>query len=267
MKLSRANRPGYATVVKRIRTGGNIVAALVAALQGAPEPTPAEVGTWATLVGWVHSWGWVILVGCIVVGTGGCTLWLHRTGDPRILAILNEVLVRFRQSVFGHAPGRLGANRVTLFTYRRLAFRVIFCRRWPPWGGWLVPVARPGHTSQRSKTVFRVPDDDSKAEGIAGQAWVANRGLAFALNLPKVTADSPDHVTEQYARRTSVSPERVRKAKRHSRSIVGFKIEKPAGEPWGVLVLDSLQPTIDSKKAGSAYRNHSKVLGRIVEEL
>lgn len=53
-----------------------------------------------------------------------------------------------------------------------------------------------------------------------------------------------------------------------SRSLAGFPVDKPDGQRWGVLVLDSTNPTLNSQRAAAEYRTcHGKVLGRIMGEL
>ena len=50
--------------------------------------------------------------------------------------------------------------------------------------------------------------------------------------------------------------------------LAGFPVDKPDGQRWGVLVLDSTYPTLNSQRAVTEYRTcHGKVLGRIMGEL
>ena len=233
---------------------------LVSALMGTPaEKLPQVLES-------PLEWGWLLILGAWLLA-GLCTLLLHTRKDPKLLRILSAVLSQFHESVFGGAPGRQSDNRVTLFSYHRWSLRVLLGKRWPPWGGWLIPAQRPGHISQHSSSVFRAPDDDSRAEGIAGQAWVDNNGVFQEFNLPEITEDSDDATVNEYAKRTHVDIKRVKKAKRHSRALRGIRIETPGAVPWGVLVLDSTEPSIDVRKAQDALHNHGKVLNRILELL
>ena len=134
-------------------------------------PAPAEQTTiWQSAVAFIQDYGWWVILLGIFAGEGGI-LWVESKESTIVTNALNAILNEFRDELFGDAGGHQGDHRVTLFQYRKTCWRVIWRRARPPWGGWLVPVARPGHTSQRSHTVLRAPDNPSRLEGIAGKAW------------------------------------------------------------------------------------------------
>lgn len=126
----------------------------------------------------------------------------------------------------------------------------------------MVPVARPGHTSQRSHTVFRVPDNPNRLEGIAGKAWGANSKTYEVFGLPdlsEVEKPKGDPLVAEYANRTHVSERWVRRRMKKktllARSLMGFRVEQPNGTAWGVLVLESKQSHINGKRIGEEFRD------------
>ena len=238
-----------------VRRGANVVAAAVAAVQPSTSEHP-----WILFF---REWGWLLVLSSLTLGTWGCTWLLRIWGDPKLLAVLDDVLDQFRDGVFEDVRGDHAHHRVTLFQHRRclLGFSM-----WPC-SGWLVPVARSGHTSQKTKTRFRAPDDPQKTEGIAGRAWASINKTAFAANLPDLESVSSREAIAEWANLTNVSEKWVRKRNTHARSLMGFRVEKPNGKPWGVLVIDSRNPSLDKTRATTEFRNHGKVLSRIVEGL
>ena len=239
----------------RIRMVANVVAIVISAVLATSYQHP-----WLT---YVQNWGWLVVLVMIVGGTGLCTLLLRRWGDPNLLGVLHEILDQFRDGVFeGHQEDH-AHHRVTLFQHRMWSFRITD-PRWPL-SGWLVPVERSGHTYQKTKTRFLAPDNPTKAEGIAGRAWIDN--TAFVADLPDLAGGLSWEAISEYADKTYVPTKWVRKQKPHARSLMGFRIEKSTGEPWGVLVIDSGNPNLDGQRAIAEFRNYGRVLSRIVEGL
>lgn len=132
-------------------------------------------------------------------------------------------------------------HRVTLFKYSKWQFRY---RRWPKCGGWLLPKARSGITTKKTTAHFFVPDDADKAEGIAGGAWCSG-GLLEQFDLPDITSDPSEQDLREYAKRTRVPYEwlssRRSKPPRY-RAIIAIAVQA-AGRRWGVLVIDSRNPS------------------------
>ena len=219
------------------------------------------------LVSFGHEVAWLTIVLSLVT-VWVATYMLRRLGDPTILEAIDEILDQFRDGVFGgDAPGDDAHHRVTLFKHFRfrLAGWDVGNGGWP-WSGWLVPVARSGHTSQRSSARFLAPDDTDRAQGIAGRAWARRRAAAVMTELPDVRADGciPKQ-REDYAKRTNVRLRWVEKRRPAARSLMGFTVENTRGRPWGVLVIDSRSPGLDSGRANTEYQNYGRVLARLVE--
>lgn len=148
----------------------SVVVVVVAWILDLPAP-PEQTSIWQSVVAFIQDYGWWIILLGIVAGEGGIR-WVDSKESTIVTNALNAILKEFREELFGDASGQQGDHRVTLFQCRKMCWRVIWQRVRLPWGGWLLPVARPGHTSQRSRTVFRAPDNPSNLEGIAGKAWV-----------------------------------------------------------------------------------------------
>ena len=243
-----------------------IASVLVAVTSTVMVASPEETSFWKVPVDAVKQWAWLIVLLATVIGSWLSTWYLNRYGKPEISAILHKVLRELRDGVFGDAAGRHSDHRVTLFAHRSSWWRgVRWCKR--PRRGWLVPIARPGHTSLNSSTCFHAPDDSSKAEGVAGQAWIANDGAEAVLDLPDVHKSGTSDDLKEYARRSWVSRSWVEKNRPRTRSLAAYVIETEDSERWGVLVLDSREPHLDMEVLNAAFRSHGNVLGRVVEEL
>ena len=239
------------------------------------ELPPAEgESVWPTIVAFVQEYGWWVILLGVFAGEGGI-IWIESKESTTVTKALNAILGEFRDELFGDAGGQEGDHPVTLFQYRKTCWRAIWQRARAPWGGWLVPVSRPGRASQRSHSVFRTPDHPNKLEGIAGKAWGANSKAYEALGLPdlsEVGNPKGDALVEEYAKRSFVSPgwvrRRVKKQKLLARSIIGFTVEQPDGTAWGVLVVDSKDPHINGERIAKEFRDlWKKSLRHMVAEL
>jgi hypothetical protein len=170
-------------------------------------------------------------------------------GPPWIWAAIQAIFDEFRERCFVlDAKDPVHYHRVTLFQHVR-AWRLwkfwLCVWSWRkghyPWSGWLVAVARSGHTTKRCESRFLAPDNADHAEGVAGQAWATN-DLLLVDNLPSLDMASSDEIIAEYAQRTFVPEEwvriRLRKSTPMPRSLCGAPVEVD-GKIWGVLVLDS----------------------------
>ena len=224
-------------------------------------PAPNDESFWSSVVTVTQKYGWWAILFGGLAGEGG-TSWIKAKESSLMTNALNAILSEFREEVFGSEAGQHGDHRVTLFQYRRTCWRVMWQRAKWPRGGWLVPVARPGHTSQRSYAVFRAPDNPGKLEGIAGKAWGANSKTFEVFDLPDLSEarnskKSPlvkgyangSHISERWVRR------RIKKKGLLARSIMGFTVERPDGTEWGVLVLDSKKPHINGQRIATEFRD------------
>jgi hypothetical protein len=147
---------------------------------------------------------------------------------------------------FAGIDGNWHEHRVTLFQHRRLLLWIWPWRRlWWPWGmgrgptsGWLVPVLRSGHTTQKSRTVFLAPDDAQHAEGVAGKTWATRNREIVVDNLPEPDPNVPGSVVD-YAKRTGVSEEwlltQILDGRQMARAFRAIPVEV-GGRRWGVLL-------------------------------
>lgn len=115
-----------------------------------------------------------------------------------------------------------------------------------PWTGWLVPVARSGHSTKYVKTTFRVPEDGHGAEGVAGKAFFQDNPFKVPSSgtlLNTLSQSSSPQEIEDFAKATFVNAQwirsRLQKEKPLSKSLFAFRI-KIGGKPWGVVVIDSV---------------------------
>lgn len=237
-------------------------------------PPRDEPSFWSSVVAVIQQYGWWAILFGALAGEGG-TSWVKAKESSLMTRALNAILKEFREEVFGDATGQHGDHRVTLFQYRKTCWRAMWRRGTLPTGGWLVPVARPGHTSQRSYSLFRAPDNPGMLEGIVGKAWGANSKTAEVFDLPDLSEvrnprDCPlvkdyadkSHISERWVRR------RIKKKRSLARSIMGFTVERPDGTAWGVLVLDSKEPHINGGRIATEFRDlWERSLRHMVAEL
>jgi hypothetical protein len=188
--------------------------------------------------------------------------WFYKVKTDRNWTAINKVLNHTRNKVFSHCNGEPKEHhQVTLFAFTTKLWKYGYIKQSTrnvfPWGsdnGWLVPVARTGHTGRNSGATFSVNDDSDYCEGICGQAW-ATLDIAEQLSLPRVTKDSSDKVIKSYAEKGYCSVTMVKDKIRRTpkvkagknpcilpRSIVAFPIigdEDMSEAPKYILVFDS----------------------------
>lgn len=278
------------------RTGRNTLYGLFSVLQiaslflipivgGLLKLTPSQIekaGTWTPLLAiilkYIQSEAWWLLV--MLGGLAGTSkIVCSRLGAPWVWEIVQSMVGELNRQAFrNNANDPSHHHRVTLFKHVRCRFRVWPWRsRFWPWGpghwpcsGWLVPVARSGHTTQRTKTIFMAPDEADHAEGVAGKAWSCN-GILHKSNLPDLYSDTSKENVAAYANETWLAEELVQKRMQEglslARSYLGIQIEVK-GKRWGVIVLDSRKPDgiLTPKGRGSeSYSVMAKFLGRLLE--
>lgn len=192
---------------------------------------------------------WIALGSLSILG------WVFKLrGDAWVWDKIQSLLDATQKLAYRHIPEIRDSHRVTLFKRKKWCWffkssmsKGIF--PWSkgryPWSGWLVPVLRSGHTSQKTRAIFLASDDGSKCEGVAGHAWAANNKIVVD-NLQNITAASSQANRRRYAERT-FCPERliesyISLARPLPRSIGAIPIEVNH-KFWGVLVLDSRSAT------------------------
>lgn len=243
-------------------------------LTGAAEWIPA----FPAFVEYIQPKAWWLLVALgAIAGLSKiiCTKLVSPWARKAVQSVIDE-LRGFAFKADGGDPAHY--HRVTLF--KRVPFKLKvwpWRSHWWPWGkgrgpfsGWLIPVARSGHTTQRTKTVFLAPDDADSAEGLAGLAWSCNE-IVYKMDLPNIENNPTAESVKTYSRETGLSPgltqTRVEAGLPAARSYLAMGIEV-GNKKWGVLVLDSRHPDGIKKPTGRDYVMYSvmaKFLGRLLE--
>jgi len=189
--------------------------------------------------------------------------WKKEFSAPWFWNTLHHFLDTFRKDVFdGASDAAQFRHRVTLFRRTEWAWTGFIRFRS---GGWIKPVERSGYTTHRTSTVFRASDTPNESEGVAGQAWSQNCVL-LCSNLPDCSREahpSSEQIAE-YARRTYVTTQWVNGHRPRSRSLLAIPIEVKS-EPWGVVVLDSVDPFILDNVKQQSYQLFAKYLGKLLE--
>jgi len=206
--------------------------------------------------------------------TGAAKLGADKIGPRWIHEQLQAIVDSLRDASFtqrARSNSPVHHHRVTVFRWCycwRLCCwgrKINGKRRWP-WTGWLVPIARSGHTTKSTNTVFVAPDDADNAEGIAGQTWSQNQ-VVHSGPLPLPADASDTQAIAAYAQGGYVSPQWVRnkleKALPLPRNLYGTPLEVH-GKPWGVVVIDSRNENdIDPRLVRDAFRTFSRTLSAI----
>jgi len=206
---------------------------------------------------WIHQNAvTLILVFATIAIFAGTLQFLTR--DLKFWKAIDDFLNVVRTHLFKDAYVRPGSSepddchRVTLFVYKKWKWWIWPWRGLIPWGcwrgpgsGWLVPVARTGHATQRLRAVFLAPDDAVNAEGIAGVCWRIG-AIVYQPDLPDMSGvGKNDPIVKTYCEK-SFTPEplvkrRLRKNESLPRALAALVI-KEKSKPWGVVVLDSQKP-------------------------
>jgi hypothetical protein len=207
--------------------------ALTPLIGGTLKLTPEHIEkaeTWslgfAELVAYAQTEAWWLII-VLSIAAGVSKVICSKIGAPWMWDALQSMLDELREHAFKvNADDPSHHHRVTLFKHVRFRLRISPWRAhyWPwgrnrsPFSGWLVPVLRSGHTTQRTKTVFLAPDDADHAEGVAGKTWSCNRSI-YKRSLPNLECDSPENDIANYAKDTWISPEMIRKRVEKRRSL------------------------------------------------
>jgi hypothetical protein len=212
-----------------------------------------------SVVAWLQQHAWLaapVLFAIVPIIQAART----RLGPPWIKEVIHDLLDTFQEHVFAReADAPLHYHRVTLFKYVRL--RWAWCR-WP-WTGWLLPVVRSGHTTQKIHTAFRTPDNADRVEGIAGQTWARNR-VVMESGLPDLSGSPLSVHIAEYARQTGVAERWIRQRRPLARSYCGIPVEVK-GKLWGVIVLDSRSADAITQTPIEDYRLIGRTLSKVLE--
>ncbi len=225
---------------------------------------------------WLVDNAWWLVIAFIVVGFIA-KIAKESLEKTWVWASVREIVDRIQSEAFAQHQGLAHHHRATLFRHSRyklwpFPWRHLFPRtgrrRWPC-SGWLTPVLRSGHTTQRSTTYFLAPDDADNVEGVVGVIWARNSELALTTGAP-LAPDADDAAVQAYARTTFIPETMVRvelsKGKTLSASFRGIPIEGKAGKKWGVLILDSRDPQA-ALAANLNIAPYAYCLGKLLERV
>jgi hypothetical protein len=162
----------------------------------------------------------------------------------QVHGLLDQILGEtFKNEVFHLEQHR----RVTLFRFVSFTWR-----QWPFLGGWLIPIERSGISSRKTRALFRVDDDGEQCNGIAGRTW-AKRNEIYVEELPDLALDNSELKVSEYASKTFMNAVQVRDRMPKARSLLGIPVEID-GKKWGVIVIDSVHPTLKEKVARKSFK-------------
>ncbi len=173
-------------------------------------------------------------------------------------------------------------HRVTLFRYEKWAVvshwsgskSPAWKQRLWPWGvlkpntGWLVPVARSGHTAKGTKTRFAVKDGGA-SEGISGLAWSGD-SVIVKRNLPVVKTGSRQN-RNTYADQTNCPREMIdyildaNGDQRKAPQSLGAVPIHVGADLWGILVFDSQSPVGVSSTVADDFQISVGAIEQILE--
>lgn len=246
-RRARESRHKYALVVQYAAAGTVTVLGAVMAVKSPSIP----VAFLRPIVASLQRWAWIVLV---VAGPTAALakIYSDAIAQPWVWKGVETILEEFRKHVFSEecADGPQHHHRATLFRHVQCKFWVWPWRGVNPWGGkkwpcsgWLVPVARSGHTTQQTTVLFCAPDEADEAEGVAGLTW-SKGGIIYVPDLPDLTSPNgtdADEYIELTATPRKLLRKRVGSSRKLPRALCGIPIFSN-GSPWGVLVLDSRDP-------------------------
>lgn len=218
--------------------------------------------TTAEMVRSAQEWNWVLVPFFIALAAliGFATRWI---GDPKKWNVVHDVLDQLRDEIFSEAADDVAhEHRVTLFKKKNF----LLCKRGWWWSGWLVPVERSGHTSQKTDVYFKAPDNAALAEGVAGQTWARKGKPVYVRDLPNLGGTPTDAELAEYAKKSFMALDEVRNRRPLARSLYGFAVEAN-GQRWGVIVVDSRLPRLKERELSKRYRMVARFLGKTLEAL
>jgi hypothetical protein len=204
----------------------SLSAITTASLKADPKTTTAQFGSAigkALYILQANSWLILFFSACAIILLN---MVLRLIGEPWRWNAIQVVLDGFRDNVYRQEfrSDPYHYHRVTLFKHVPVS---VGLRIWP-WSGWLVPMARSGHTNQNVLSVFKAPDDGDNAEGVAGLAWISKE-CVYISALPEISTASSEDLVKEYAEYTNVSvafvQRRIDKKRSNPRSLIA--IPKP----------------------------------------
>ena len=198
------------------------------------DPHGQQVGMWTEVVIWLHSHRFIIaLLVMALAGPLQLCVW--------IMARLRLVDVAKLEQVLDHVAAKhFTAQDRSKYVYRATLFKVRPC-----WfcGSWLGIVARSGILYPQRTTVFSIDAKSRKHNtGIAGECW-RREGQTLILELPEPSDKSTSQNTVgEYKTAGYLDDREYEMMSVYARVFLATGI-RVRGKIWGVLVLDSTDPT------------------------
>lgn len=239
---------------------------LLAALFGAsPQANPEKLPDWIDpkFVRDLKGIAWIVTPSLVAALTI-LKFVRYRIGAPGLRRAVQVIVEEFRRAAFASRGGNEDDHRVTLFTARTKSWWKL-----PKWRkSVLLPVARSGHLTQSSKTSWPIGDENKNCLGVAGHAWASADGEYGVAGLPVIDASASESDFQEYAEGTFVPVDwcrsRCAAGKSFPRSMLAFQL-RVGGERWGVVVLDSLDPTGIAERAKEWSRSFARILADLLQ--
>lgn len=225
-------------------TAATLFLALLRFCQPNPDSYPKIVNA---ACAWVHSNQLMIAVVLLALQTIAAAVssttrrFVSRLKLTQIERLLNQCVTQMFE------------NRTGDHVYRATLFTV---RAFPMCGRWLAAVARSGHTYRRLRAVFSIDTEKrSNNTGYAGECWrQAGQTLVCPEELPDIRTQPADpEALKQYARAGFLAEEELSTMAVKSRVFLAMGI-RVRGQLWGILVLDSTDPSTMSSVRNAMRR-------------
>jgi hypothetical protein len=211
---------------------------------------------WATVARALEPWN-ALLTAVLVAITAGIPLVQTSTRSPKKWAVIHDILNEAREEIFSGVAGPEHEHRLTLFCWKySLLTSPFFLLKWwktrkkfPPIHSlYLLPRCRSGKHTQDTKVAFLIRNEND-FEGVAGKCWF-NRSTTRIQNLknPATMKNGPEAALSLYAKKTYIAPSYVQQKIDRNCALPKAMVAVPVdveGQEWGVLLIDSTQPTID----------------------
>lgn len=230
---------------------------------------------------WLQSYSFIIICFSIVFWI----IYHWKISGEKEWETIRLLLGYIRNKVFQNTNGDpKHYHRVTLFEFKAYLWRYGYITNSfknmfrSGLNGWLVPVCRAGHLTQKSHAVFAV-HDTGRVEGVCGVAWSTCEVNVVSM-LPRVLKDTNDNLVQKYAEITNCSMESLRtriirtglnnsKASELTlpRSIgaIPAGLGVSGGAPKYVLVLDSRDGEGVPENIGDQYSVVLQLLEHLLE--
>lgn len=208
-------------------------------------------------IDWVQT-GW--LLPAVLVATPLATVGRKMTDRSKhrlVKGLLDEICRQtFNNEAFEHEQHR----RVTLFKHRN------FCwRRWPFFGGFLVPIERSGESTRKTGSIFHAPDDGEDCTGVAGRVW-SKRNYVYVKQLPDLKRNCDDASVSEYAEKTFMNARGLKRRPPQARALFGIPVDVGHSR-WGVIVIDTVNTEIRTKSAKMIFKKLASPLSSFLKEL